>query len=130
MRTLLMVGSIVAGVVFFLYEYYKERPDLQNPHQRSRDEPRSGGDAPHSEDEFIEINSTSLNVPTPGKKDDCPICLDPLYSATQVGKVCIVALPGCGHWFHRKCAYRLLDYHPMCPVCRIRIDPDLLRGGC
>lgn len=132
MRTWLFVGSLAAGVLLFVYQWYNDREQAHHeaPHGRG------GGDRPTlSDEDFIEINTTAPKElerrlgdrKLPGEGDMCSICLELLINRTERKKYCIIALPRCGHWFHQKCALRLLEYHPQCPVCRIDIDSSALR---
>lgn len=121
------VLTVGATVVFAIYQYIKNREQThyyENSH-------RNGGDDNDDDDDFIEINpSTKPNTTTirnlPSAEEVCTICQDPLILKTASKKYCLVSLPVCGHWFHQRCALRLLEYHPMCPVCRIDIDRSMI----
>ncbi|RVW51030.1 E3 ubiquitin-protein ligase ATL23 [Vitis vinifera] len=52
---------------------------------------------------------------------ECAICLEQIKS-DQPARL----LPGCNHGFHVHCADTWLSRNSVCPVCRIRINPDPL----
>ncbi|KAL5072220.1 hypothetical protein RYX36_023107 [Vicia faba] len=65
------------------------------------------------------------NLPTLTGKDlvaapECAVCLDDI-SDEQSARV----IPGCNHAFHLECADTWLSKHPLCPVCRAKLDPKL-----
>jgi hypothetical protein len=132
MRTWLFVGSLAAGVLLFVYEWYNSREQ----HHQEGPHGRGGSGASFSEEDFIQVNTTApkeleerlgKDKKLPGKGEVCSICLEHLIKRDERKKYCIIALPRCGHWFHQKCALRLLEYHPQCPVCRVEIDSSALR---
>lgn len=125
MRTLLLFGSLAAGVLLLVYELYRRREEqyTENSHRGSN----------LSDEEFIEIetspkklHSASITRKLPNPDDICSVCLDELVKTREIGKTAIIVLP-CDHWFHQKCALRLLEYHPQCPICRTPIDAAELR---
>lgn len=129
MRALLLVGSLAAGVLFFVYEYYCRRENNHN------EQPHGGIGRSLSDEEYIVIGGSEASqserrprLKAPGPDEMCAICLETLIRRDVERKYAIIALPHCGHWFHQKCAIRLLDYHPMCPVCRVEIDGRSLRN--
>lgn len=131
MRAWLLLGSLAAGLCYYVYQYISER---EQQHQYGPSGTR------FSEEDFIEINGTTpkevasnsnRKKKLPGKDDQCSICLEYLLrfgDPVVERKYCIIALPTCGHWLHQKCALRLLEYHPQCPICRVPIDMDDLRS--
>lgn len=127
MRTFIIFGGIAAGIIYYVYQLYANR---ENQYQYG-----PGGDGAHSSDEeYIIVPSTKSKSKQKGKhsltKDDiCGICLDPLLRSDCNDRAySIIALPKCQHWFHQKCAIRLMEYHPLCPVCREPIDREALRS--
>ncbi|KAL2499299.1 E3 ubiquitin-protein ligase ATL23 [Abeliophyllum distichum] len=52
---------------------------------------------------------------------DCAVCLDDIESDQPARMV-----PGCNHGFHLICADTWLSKHPVCPVCRAKVGPELL----
>ncbi|XP_028784617.1 E3 ubiquitin-protein ligase ATL23 [Neltuma alba] len=52
---------------------------------------------------------------------ECAVCLDEIENEQPARLV-----PGCNHGFHVECADTWLSRHPMCPVCRAKLDPQLL----
>lgn len=131
MRTWLLFGSLATGVLLFIYEWYCIRERYENAHGQESDR------RPFSADDFIEINETTpkdidrrlgKDRKLPGPEELCSICLDPIFRKNETKKYSIIALPQCGHWLHQRCAIRLLEYHPHCPVCRVSIDSSCLRG--
>lgn len=120
----LYVGTLALGVVYTIYLYIK-----------NTEQPQTYGHANRYEDdeEFVEIipserrNTTRPTISKlPGTDDMCTICQDHLIRKIPTRKYCLVSLPICGHWFHQKCALRLLEYHPKCPICRINIDRSMI----
>lgn len=51
---------------------------------------------------------------------ECAVCLDEIESEQQARLV-----PGCNHGFHVECADAWLSKHPLCPVCRAKLLPQL-----
>ncbi|VFQ76269.1 unnamed protein product [Cuscuta campestris] len=52
--------------------------------------------------------------------EDCAVCLDVIRADEPVRLV-----PGCNHGFHVECADTWLAKHPVCPICRSGLGPDL-----
>lgn len=130
LNTVLMVGALALGVLYYVYEYWiGEGPHGESPHGRggrsrlSEDEEYEvvGGDSPSKESRRV--------VRAPTTEEDCPICLERLIGTNITRKTCLQALPECGHWFHKKCLIRLLEYHPHCPVCRKNIDSSMIANA-
>jgi len=139
--TWVYMGGFVIGALFLLYQYAYHAP---NSHSAHRNDTRYRDD----DDDDIDYNGRPNPDPSPARDatrpkrrtesphsrhrpklpaqgDVCPVCLDPLYRNAG-RKYCILPLPRCDHWLHHKCALRLLDYHPSCPVCRTPIDSSEL----
>lgn len=129
MRALLILGSLAVGALYLFYESYRAREQQYSENQHTSGQ---GGRFYLSETDEIEVGPSSItrnsNITTPDSSDICSVCLDPLLLKTTTRRYCIISLPGCGHWFHQKCAFRLVEYHPQCPVCRSPIDKDMLRS--
>ncbi|KAL4333599.1 hypothetical protein GQ457_07G027240 [Hibiscus cannabinus] len=51
---------------------------------------------------------------------DCAVCLDEV-EAEQPARM----VPGCNHGFHLECADTWLSKRPVCPVCRVKLEPKL-----
>ncbi|KAK7321820.1 hypothetical protein VNO77_32793 [Canavalia gladiata] len=51
---------------------------------------------------------------------ECAVCLDEI-GIDQPARL----VPGCNHGFHMECADAWLSKHPLCPVCRAKLDPLL-----
>ncbi|KAL2346216.1 hypothetical protein Fmac_000216 [Flemingia macrophylla] len=49
---------------------------------------------------------------------ECAVCLDEIEPEQPARLV-----PGCNHGFHVHCADTWLSKHPLCPVCRTKLDP-------
>ncbi|CAJ1973184.1 unnamed protein product [Sphenostylis stenocarpa] len=49
---------------------------------------------------------------------ECAVCLDEIEGEQPARLV-----PGCNHGFHVHCADTWLSKHPLCPVCRSKLDP-------
>ncbi|KAK7280778.1 hypothetical protein RJT34_25845 [Clitoria ternatea] len=65
------------------------------------------------------------NLPRIAGKDlvlgtECAVCLDEIGTEQPARLV-----PGCNHGFHLECADAWLSNHPLCPVCRTKLDPLL-----
>ncbi|XP_031111848.1 E3 ubiquitin-protein ligase ATL23-like [Ipomoea triloba] len=52
--------------------------------------------------------------------NDCAVCLDNIGSDEPARLV-----PGCNHGFHLECADTWLAKHPVCPICRTKLGPEL-----
>ncbi|KAH3760695.1 hypothetical protein Pelo_7441 [Pelomyxa schiedti] len=65
--------------------------------------------------QFQRACTVPLDVPTCGKEERCPICLEPVVGASLK-----VVLTACGHWFHDQCVRRHLrsQRSASCPMCR------------
>lgn len=131
-----LIGGLAAGVLFYIYEYNKNREQQhrQYEYRDSRSHQYEDGDFNESEG-WVSIDRREVlearlgpNRKMPGRDELCSICLDPLFRRGSVRKYAIIALPNCGHWLHSACAHRLLSYSPMCPVCRVPIDPEKIRS--
>lgn len=51
---------------------------------------------------------------------ECAVCLDDIGSDEPARLI-----PGCNHGFHLHCADTWLSDHPICPVCRAKLQPEL-----
>ncbi|KAI4316983.1 hypothetical protein L6164_024900 [Bauhinia variegata] len=56
--------------------------------------------------------------------NECAVCLDEIENEQPARLV-----PGCNHGFHVECADKWLSKHPLCPVCRAKLDPQLLNSS-
>ncbi|KAI4381018.1 hypothetical protein MLD38_007136 [Melastoma candidum] len=54
----------------------------------------------------------------------CAVCLEDLFC--DFGNQ--VALPGCGHLFHRDCINKWLDCSSSCPMCRAKMKWESRKG--
>lgn len=52
---------------------------------------------------------------------DCSICLDEIDDE-QAARM----IPGCNHGFHLECADAWLAKNSICPVCRAKVEPEVL----
>ncbi|CAL0333189.1 unnamed protein product [Lupinus luteus] len=50
---------------------------------------------------------------------ECAVCLDEIENEQPARLV-----PGCNHGFHLECADTWLSKHPVCPICRTKLDPQ------
>lgn len=131
----LFLGGLAVGVIIYAADYYNRRQEEQGYEYSSSS---NGGNyrSNLSEQDELVINTGNLDGQKrkrkykgrniPGPDEDCAICQDHLLRR-DVQADCILSLPKCGHWFHKRCALRLLDYHPSCPICRVPIDSSKLR---
>lgn len=55
---------------------------------------------------------------------ECAVCLDDI-AADQPARL----VPGCNHAFHVECADTWLSKHPLCPLCRAKLDPTLFSSS-
>ncbi|XP_059461473.1 E3 ubiquitin-protein ligase ATL23-like [Corylus avellana] len=54
---------------------------------------------------------------------ECAVCLDEIESRQPARLI-----PGCHHGFHVQCADTWLSKHPVCPVCRAELEPNLFNA--
>lgn len=123
MRTLVLLGGAVVGVVIALYHVVKQ-------HQSYAHEGRNSGPVDEDGDgDFVFIPRAQRRRPVKPKPGDlCPICQELLINSDGPVKYGIIALP-CGHWFDRDCAVRLLEYSAAtCPICRSPFHADQFRS--
>nr|DAD41714.1 TPA_asm: hypothetical protein HUJ06_016038 [Nelumbo nucifera] len=52
---------------------------------------------------------------------ECAVCLDEIESS-QPARL----LPGCNHGFHLECADSWLSRNPICPLCRAKLETEIL----
>lgn len=55
---------------------------------------------------------------------ECAVCLDEIEEEEAARLV-----PGCNHGFHLQCADTWLSKHPVCPVCRAKLEPQFFTGA-
>ncbi|KAI4336743.1 hypothetical protein L6164_015232 [Bauhinia variegata] len=55
---------------------------------------------------------------------ECAVCLDEIENEQPARLV-----PGCNHGFHLECADTWLSKNPLCPVCRAKLDTELLSSS-
>ncbi|KAL2457811.1 E3 ubiquitin-protein ligase [Forsythia ovata] len=85
--------------------------EFQSPVKPSRDEGLSASDL----EKLPKVTGKDLVLGT-----DCAVCLDDIESDQPVRMV-----PVCNHGFHVQCADTWLSKHPVCPVCRAKLGPEL-----
>ncbi|CAK9187935.1 unnamed protein product, partial [Ilex paraguariensis] len=51
---------------------------------------------------------------------ECAVCLDEIESDQPTRLI-----PSCNHGYHLQCADTWLSKNPVCPVCRVKLDPQL-----
>ncbi|KAG4379473.1 hypothetical protein AAZX31_17G246900 [Glycine max] len=56
--------------------------------------------------------------------NECAVCLDHIGTEQPARLV-----PGCNHAFHLECADTWLSEHPLCPLCRAKLDPALFSSS-
>lgn len=54
---------------------------------------------------------------------ECAVCLDEIVNEQPARLV-----PGCNHAFHLQCADTWLSKHPFCPLCRTKLDHQILNS--
>jgi E3 ubiquitin-protein ligase ATL23 len=54
---------------------------------------------------------------------ECAVCLDEIDNEQPARLV-----PGCNHAFHVQCADTWLSKHALCPLCRTKLDPQILNS--
>ncbi|CAM8935873.1 unnamed protein product [Rhodiola kirilowii] len=52
---------------------------------------------------------------------ECAVCLDEIEPSDPAR-----LLPGCNHGFHLQCADTWLSKHSICPLCRSKIEPEMV----
>ena len=55
---------------------------------------------------------------------ECAVCLDNV-DEEQPARL----IPGCNHGFHLYCADTWLSKHPVCPICRAKLDSQFLNAS-
>jgi len=55
---------------------------------------------------------------------ECAVCLDDIATDQPARLV-----PGCNHAFHVECADTWLSKHPLCPLCRAKLDLTLFSSS-
>ncbi|KAI4313240.1 hypothetical protein L6164_026233 [Bauhinia variegata] len=55
---------------------------------------------------------------------ECAICLDEIEKEQPARLV-----PGCNHAFHIECINTWLSKHPLCPLCRAKLDPEFFSSS-
>ncbi|KAI9125358.1 hypothetical protein K1719_003974 [Acacia pycnantha] len=53
---------------------------------------------------------------------ECAVCLNEIENEQPAQLV-----PDCNHEFHVECVDAWLSKHPLCPVCRAKLDPQILK---
>ncbi|CAA2990992.1 E3 ubiquitin-protein ligase ATL23-like [Olea europaea var. sylvestris] len=84
---------------------------FQSPVKPSREEGLSASDL----EKLPKVTGKDLVLGT-----DCAVCLDDIESDHPARLI-----PGCNHGFHLQCADTWLSKHPVCPVCRAKLEPEL-----
>ncbi|CAA2961032.1 E3 ubiquitin- ligase ATL23-like [Olea europaea subsp. europaea] len=115
---LLFLPCASLGVVFLLYICLPWCADSSNnPEFQSPVKPRRGtGLSTDDLKRIPKVTGKDLVLGT-----DCAVCLDDIES-DQLARM----IPGCNHGFHLMCADSWLSKHPVCPLCRAKIGPELL----
>lgn len=127
MQNYVLLGGAAVGILYFLYQLYSN--NTNRPYGYGGSGSEYGGPPSSGDDNITVIDKTKKPHRNPSKDEKCVICMERLYiSGGNQTRHIVIALPGCGHWFHLNCAQQLLNYHPMCPICRTRIDGNALRA--
>ncbi|RYR51141.1 hypothetical protein Ahy_A06g026187 isoform B [Arachis hypogaea] len=77
------------------------------------------GLSPSDLDKLPKVTGKDLLSPS-----ECAVCLDDIAHEQAVRMV-----PGCNHGFHLECADTWLSEHPLCPVCRAKLDLENLNSS-
>ncbi|CAI9755817.1 unnamed protein product [Fraxinus pennsylvanica] len=85
--------------------------EFQSPLKPRREEGLSASDL----EKLPKVTGKDLVLGT-----DCAVCLDDIESDQPARMI-----PGCNHGFHLQCADTWLSKHPVCPVCRAKLGPEL-----
>ncbi|XP_060173516.1 E3 ubiquitin-protein ligase ATL23-like [Lycium barbarum] len=116
------VGMSVVFVVYMCFFCHAATTTRQQQSSNNHQEPMKG------------INEKGLSsaqldkLPkVPGQElvlgNDCAVCLD-VIDKEQVARI----VPGCNHGFHIECADTWLSKHPVCPICRSKLETELFDG--
>lgn len=111
------VGMSVVFVVYMCFLCYATTTRQQQP--SINQEPTKGfkekGLSSAQLDKLPKVSGQELVM-----GNDCAVCLDEIEKE-QVARI----VPGCNHGFHIECADTWLAKHPVCPVCRTKLETEL-----
>ncbi|XP_057974279.1 E3 ubiquitin-protein ligase ATL23 [Malania oleifera] len=110
-------GMSVVFVVYICLLWYSAGRTSGEPEFHPGAKPRNNKGL--SESELEKLPKTTGSAVVMGT--ECAVCLDDIESDQPVRLI-----PGCNHGFHIKCADTWLSKHPVCPLCRTKLDPQIL----
>ena len=107
------LGMSAVFIVYMCLLWYAttHQPDVRLPVKRISDKGLSASEL----EKLPRITGKELVMGT-----ECAVCLDEIENEQPARLV-----PGCNHGFHVECADTWLSKHPLCPVCRAKLDPQL-----
>jgi len=108
------MSAIFVVYMCLLYATTRHRSDSNPPLKPVTDK----GLSPLDLENLPKITGKELLAPI-----ECAVCLDDIVDE-QPARL----LPGCNHAFHLQCADTWLSKHPMCPLCRAKLDPQNLKS--
>lgn len=108
------MSAIFVVYMCLLYATTRHRSDSNPPLKPVTEK----GLSPLDLEKLPKITGKELLAPT-----ECAVCLDDIVDE-QPARL----LPGCNHAFHLQCADTWLSKHPMCPLCRAKLDPQSLNS--
>lgn len=104
---------IVSIIICFLISFALRRGSLRIPYRQNIRQNLIVDEEPVRNYSVIGSWVTKFNK---NEKEACPVCCDDL-----VFKKKAVRLPGCGHFFHRKCIEEWVKVKPVCPICKAEL---------
>lgn len=109
-----MSAIFIVYMCLLWYATTHHRPDLRPPVKPVADK----GLSPLELEKLPKVTGKELVAST-----ECAVCLDDIENEQPARLV-----PGCNHAFHLQCADTWLSKHPLCPVCRAKLDPQVLNS--
>ncbi|KAK4374304.1 hypothetical protein RND71_004981 [Anisodus tanguticus] len=114
------VGMSIVFVVYMCFLCYATTTTTTTTrHQLNNQEPTKGvkekGLSSAQLDKLPKVSGQELVL-----GNDCAVCLD-VIEKEQVARI----VSGCNHGFHIECADTWLSKHPVCPVCRSKLETEL-----
>ncbi|CAJ2650286.1 unnamed protein product [Trifolium pratense] len=117
------LGMSSIFIVYMCLLWYTTTPSYNNRGGGSDGTPpikpvTDKGLSPLDLEKIPKITGKELVAPT-----ECAVCLDEIDNEQPARLV-----PGCNHAFHVQCADTWLSKHPLCPLCRSKLDPQILNS--
>ncbi|CAN4095465.1 unnamed protein product [Withania somnifera] len=112
------VGMSIVFVVYMCFLCYATTTRHQqsnNSHQEPTKGVKEKGLSSAQLDKLPKVSGQELVM-----GNECAVCLDVIENE-QVARL----IPGCNHGFHVECVDTWLSKHPVCPVCRCKLETEL-----